>query len=39
VVNPPFGFEATARTIVGWLQPLLANGAVPAARAHWLVPE
>jgi 23S rRNA (adenine2030-N6)-methyltransferase len=39
VVNPPYGFEAIARTIVGWLQPLLANGAVPAARAHWLVPE
>lgn len=31
VVNPPFGFEAQARESLGWLTPLLAQG----AQAHW----
>ena len=39
VVNPPFGFDALAQAIVGWLEPLLANGAVPPALVRWLVPE
>ena len=39
IVNPPYGFNATAETITGWLQPLLANGAVPPWQVHWLVPE
>jgi len=39
VVNPPFGFDVIAQAIIGWLQPLLANGAVPPALVQWLVPE
>ena len=39
VVNPPFGFDAVAQAIVGWLKPLLANGAVPHELVQWLVPE
>jgi 23S rRNA (adenine2030-N6)-methyltransferase len=39
VVNPPFGFDAVAQAITGWLQPLLANGATPPWLVRWLVPE
>ena len=39
VVNPPYGFDAIAQSVAGWLQPRLANGAVPPSLVHWLVPE
>jgi 23S rRNA (adenine2030-N6)-methyltransferase len=40
VVNPPFGFEATARTIIAWLHEVLAQQPDAAAhRVHWLAPE
>lgn len=39
IVNPPFGFDAAAQAITGWLQPILANGAVPPWQVRWLVPE
>ncbi len=39
IVNPPYGFDAVAQAITGWLQPLLANGAVPPWQVSWLVPE
>jgi len=40
VVNPPFGFEVTARTIIAWLHEVLAQQpAAPAYRVHWLVSE
>ena len=39
IVNPPYGFDAVAQSITAWLQPLLANGAVPPWQVPWLVPE
>jgi len=39
IVNPPYEFDAVAQSITGWLQPLLANGAVPPWQVSWLVPE
>jgi 23S rRNA (adenine2030-N6)-methyltransferase len=39
VVNPPFGFEHTARTILGWLHPVLAENGKGEQRVRWLVPE
>ena len=39
VVNPPFGFEAQARTIVDWLWPALSPEGEGGARVRWLVPE
>ena len=39
VVNPPYGFEATARAIVDWLAPRLVDGAAAPPRVEWLVPE
>jgi len=39
VVNPPFGFEATARTILGWLWPALAPDGEGGQRVSWLAPE
>ena len=39
VVNPPYGFEATARTIVGWLWPVLAENRAGGGTVRWLVPE
>ena len=38
VVNPPYGFEGTARAIVDWLSPVLARGA-GGARVRWLAGE
>jgi 23S rRNA (adenine2030-N6)-methyltransferase len=47
VVNPPFGFEAEAQAVLGWLSPVLSqtgdgeprsrSGVGP--RVRWLVPE
>jgi 23S rRNA (adenine2030-N6)-methyltransferase len=39
VVNPPFGFEGTARKLLAWLAPVLSRGAAPAAQVRWLVAE
>ena len=39
IVNPPYEFDVVAQSITGWLQPLLANGAVPPWQVSWLVPE
>lgn len=39
VVNPPFGFEASAKKILGYLKPLLAEKNEGDARVRWLVPE
>jgi 23S rRNA (adenine2030-N6)-methyltransferase len=39
VVNPPFGFEAEARTILEWLWRALAIDGAGAHRVRWLVPE
>ncbi|HEX4986544.1 MAG TPA: 23S rRNA (adenine(2030)-N(6))-methyltransferase RlmJ [Burkholderiales bacterium] len=39
VVNPPFGFEAQARTMLGWLHPRLAVDGAGSHRVVWLVPE
>lgn len=39
VVNPPFGFEAQARTMLKWLQPALSRQSGGSQRVVWLVPE
>jgi 23S rRNA (adenine2030-N6)-methyltransferase len=39
VVNPPFGFDAEARTIVEWLWRALAVDGQGGQRVRWLVPE
>jgi 23S rRNA (adenine2030-N6)-methyltransferase len=39
VVNPPFGFEAEARTILEWLWRALAIDGAGAHGVRWLVPE
>ena len=39
VANPPFGFEATACSILDWLWPLLSQDGEGGKRVHWLVPE
>jgi 23S rRNA (adenine2030-N6)-methyltransferase len=39
VVNPPFGFDEEARTIVGWLWHTLAVDGHGGQRVRWLVPE
>jgi 23S rRNA (adenine2030-N6)-methyltransferase len=47
VVNPPFGFDAEAKSILDWLRPLLseADESLPRTRSEtgvrvrWLVPE
>lgn len=39
VVNPPFGFEDTARGMLEWLQPLLAQEGAGGRRVRWLVGE
>lgn len=38
VINPPFGFEAEARSIVEWLAPALA-GNEGHSKISWLTPE
>ena len=39
IVNPPFGFEASARKLLAWLAPVLSRGRAPAAQVRWLVAE
>ena len=39
VVNPPFGFEAQARSMIEWLHPRLANEGAGGPRALWLAKE
>ena len=39
VINPPFGFEEEARTIVDWLWHTLAVDGHGGQRVRWLVPE
>jgi 23S rRNA (adenine2030-N6)-methyltransferase len=39
VVNPPFGFDAEARSILQWLHGVLAQEGQGGWRADWLVPE
>jgi 23S rRNA (adenine2030-N6)-methyltransferase len=39
VVNPPFGFEAEARSMLKWLQPILSREAGGSQRMVWLAGE
>ena len=39
VVNPPFGFDAIAATILAYIKPLLAEKNEGSERVRWLVPE
>jgi 23S rRNA (adenine2030-N6)-methyltransferase len=39
VVNPPFGFEAEARSMLKWLQPVLSREAGGSQRVVWLAGE
>ena len=39
VVNPPFGFEGTARAILKWLWPILSKEGKGFQKARWLAPE
>ncbi|MCC7486707.1 MAG: 23S rRNA (adenine(2030)-N(6))-methyltransferase RlmJ [Burkholderiales bacterium] len=39
IANPPFGFEATARSLLQWLWPALSPEGEGSWRARWLVPE
>ena len=39
VVNPPFGFDATARSILQWLWPALSQDGQGGQQARWLAPE
>src|SRR5262249_62092657 len=39
VVNPPFGFEATARAALDWLWPALSQSGEGGRRVTWLAPE
>lgn len=39
VVNPPFGFDDTARGMLEWLHPLLAQEGSGGQRVRWLVGE
>jgi 23S rRNA (adenine2030-N6)-methyltransferase len=39
VVNPPFGFEQQARTVLDWLWPALSEDREGGVRVRWLVPE
>lgn len=39
VVNPPFGFDATARAILAWLWPALSQDGEGGQRVAWLAPE
>ena len=39
VVNPPFGFDAEAHSIVAWLWRVLAIDGAGGQRVRWLVPE
>jgi len=39
VVNPPFGFEAEARSMLKWLQPILSREDDSSQRVVWLAGE
>jgi 23S rRNA (adenine2030-N6)-methyltransferase len=39
VVNPPFGFEETARSMLDWLAPILAREPSAGPRVRWLAGE
>ena len=39
VVNPPFGFEPQAHSILDWLFPALSEDQEGGTRVRWLVPE
>ena len=39
VVNPPFGFEEIARSILGWLWPVLSPGRDGGHAVKWLAEE
>jgi len=39
VVNPPFGFEPQASSILDWLFPALSEDREGGTRVRWLVPE
>jgi 23S rRNA (adenine2030-N6)-methyltransferase len=39
VVNPPFGFEEEARSMLAWLQPLLSRDDKGSRRIKWLASE
>jgi len=39
VINPPFGFEAEARSMLDWLWRVLAEAGTGRHSAGWLVPE
>jgi 23S rRNA (adenine2030-N6)-methyltransferase len=39
VVNPPFGFDVTARTLLKWLWPVLSKEGAGYQKVAWLVPE
>jgi 23S rRNA (adenine2030-N6)-methyltransferase len=39
VANPPFGFDAMARAILGWLWPALSQDGEGGQRVTWLAPE
>jgi 23S rRNA (adenine2030-N6)-methyltransferase len=39
VINPPFGFEQQARTVLDWLWPALREDQEGGVRVRWLVPE
>jgi 23S rRNA (adenine2030-N6)-methyltransferase len=39
VVNPPFGFEEIARSILGWLWPVLSRDRDGGQTVRWLAGE
>ena len=39
VVNPPFEFENVARSMVEWLNPVLARDPAARPRVRWIAPE
>jgi 23S rRNA (adenine2030-N6)-methyltransferase len=39
VVNPPYGFEETARPMLDWLSPVLARDPAARPRVRWLAGE
>lgn len=39
IVNPPFGVEAEARSMLEWLKPMLSEAGDGGTRVNWLVPE
>ena len=39
VVNPPFGFDTEAQSVLDWLWPILNEDGAGGVRLRWLVPE